>query len=149
MTGTTSAPIPLTAEALPPYETAVGSRRALVATLLLFICVGAAAVPAPAALCRGDGNGDGRVGTHELDRAAWVPAPAALCRGDCNGDGRVGINELIRAVSIAGGEGVYRSCAPVDTNGDGEVSIDELMGAVGVALSACAETVSVYRAPEL
>ena len=121
MTGTTSAPIPLTAEALSPYETAVGSRRALVATLLLFICVGAAA----------------------------VPAPAALCRGDCNGDGRVGINELIRAVSIAGGEGVYRSCAPVDTNGDGEVSIDELMGAVGVALSACAETVSVYRAPEL
>lgn len=78
-----------------------------------------------------------------------VPARGALCRGDCNGDGRVAINELVRSVSIAGGEGVIRACPPVDSNSDGEVTIDELVGAVGIALSACPDTVSVYRAPEL
>ena len=76
-------------------------------------------------------------------------AHGALCRGDCNGDGLVGINELVRAVTIASGEGAYRSCPPVDAGGDGEVTIDDLIGAVGVALTACPETISVFRAPEL
>ena len=78
-----------------------------------------------------------------------VPARAALCRGDCNGDGLVTINELIRSVTIATGAGAYRGCPPVDVDGDGQVSISDLVGAVIVALSACPDTATVYRAPEL
>src|SRR5262245_7463038 len=120
MTGAAVRRILLTAKAPPPYVTDMDRIRVPMAFLLPCAVVALAA-----------------------------PAPAALCRGDCNGDGRVVINELIRAVSIAGGEAAVRLCGPIDTNGDGQVTIDELMGAVGVALGTCPETVSLYRAPEL
>src|SRR5262249_14198304 len=58
------------------------------------------------------------------------------------------INELVRSVNIASGAMAYRLCPPVDAAGDGEVTIDDLVGAVNVALSACPDTVTMYRAPE-
>lgn len=81
--------------------------------------------------------------------ALLLAAPvSALCPTDCNGNGEVTVDEIIRGVSVALGEGRYRTCPPGDVDTDGDVTVDELLQGVHGALHGCPATVSMYRAPE-
>jgi hypothetical protein len=70
--------------------------------------------------------------------ALWMlPAVAAACTGDCNGDHTVSIDELVRGVAIGLDPADVESCPRFDIDRNREVSIDELIGGVGAALGIC------------
>ena len=64
--------------------------------------------------------------------------------GDCNGDGRVGTTDLELGVAIALGQVGIAQCPRFDARQDGQVTIDELVAAVNVSLYRCAVGPSGY-----
>jgi hypothetical protein len=73
--------------------------------------------------------------------ALSIPARAAPCPGDLNGDNAVTINEIITAVNAAlsgcAAPTQAGNTCPGDLNGDNRVTVDEIIMAVNAALLGC------------
>ena len=62
---------------------------------------------------------------------------AGWCRGDCNGDRKVGVNELVTLVGIALQRVAVATCEVGDRDHDGKIRVAEIVAGVASGLGGC------------